>query len=121
MRPVQTLRRTHQMARLVLAWMLLSLGVAVASPLIQPKNLQVVCSAAGAIKLVVQGDGSTLGLGTPGMDCPLCVGAGAPPPAPAVVAAPAAAPVPAPPWVLRAPVTAFVGHGWLARAPPAIA
>lgn len=77
---MQTLRSTRNLARLVLACFLLALGVAVASPMVSPKSLQLVCSAGGAIQLVaLDGGDSTPGAVAPG-DCPLCIVAGAPPP-----------------------------------------
>ena len=39
------------LGRAVLAWFLLSLGVAVASPLVNPQALELVCSGAGVMKL----------------------------------------------------------------------
>ena len=64
----------------VLGWFMASLGVAVASPLVHPQSLQLVCTASGAIMLMVQAeDGSVDAMGASGMDCPLCAPAGAPP------------------------------------------
>jgi hypothetical protein len=59
----------------------MSLGVAIASPLVRPAGIEVICSGAGSIKLLVKGepDGSTTATHT--LDCPLCASAGAPPPA----------------------------------------
>lgn len=53
MNAMQSLRRARLLARLVLAWFLLSLGVAVASPIVLPQSMQLVCSASGSVKLVV--------------------------------------------------------------------
>ena len=74
------LRRARFLARLVLAWFVLSLGVAVASPMVQPRAMELVCSSAGAIKVVVQADDGAQELGASQLDCPLCVLTGAPPP-----------------------------------------
>ena len=64
----------------VLGWFMASLGVAVASPLVHPQSLQLVCSASGAVMLMVQADDGSVGaMGASGMDCPLCAPAGAPP------------------------------------------
>lgn len=71
------------LARLVLAWFVLSVGVAVAAPLVNPKAMELVCSGAGMVKLVVSNDdgpasaGSLLGSG--GADCALCGATAAPP------------------------------------------
>ncbi len=85
MAAMQSLRRARLLARLVLAWFVLSLGVAVASPIVLPQAMQLVCSASGAVKLVVSGaDGSeapTLHL----LDCSLCVAIAPPPPSIAAV------------------------------------
>lgn len=76
---MSTLRHLAVLHRCVLAWFLLSLGVAVAAPVVHPKAVELVCSAAGAIKLVVQTDSGTHELAPSHMDCPLCVLTGAPP------------------------------------------
>ena len=73
----------------VLGWFLASLGVAVASPLVHPQSLQLVCSASGAVMLMVQADDGSVGaMGASGMDCPLCAPAGAPPAPETAVAEP---------------------------------
>ena len=74
-------RSARLIARWVLLWLALSLGVAVASPLVNPQTTQMVCSGAGAMKFVVQNDdGSTQLVGLT-LDYPLCANLGAPPPA----------------------------------------
>jgi hypothetical protein len=84
---MQSLRTARFLARLVLAWFALSLGVAIASPLVKPVNFEVVCASTGtgAMKLVAKTDGGGE-TRSPTLDCPLCAGVAAPPPA--VVAAP---------------------------------
>ncbi|MEF7612538.1 DUF2946 family protein [Aquincola sp. MAHUQ-54] len=78
---MQPLRSATRLYRLVVAWFMLSLGVAVASPIVHPQSMELVCSAAGSVKLIVQnGDGTATELGSVGMDCPLCLPVGAPPP-----------------------------------------
>ena len=67
---------THQsFARLVLVWFALFIGVAIASPIVNPTETQMVCTSAGGMKMVVAGsDDSALDktpIGT-NMDCPLC-------------------------------------------------
>ena len=47
-RPMPALRRAHRLASFVLIWFVLSLGVAVASPVVHPQAMELVCSAAGA-------------------------------------------------------------------------
>jgi hypothetical protein len=78
---MQALRHLPQIGRLVLLWFALSLGVAVASPLVNPQDMELVCSSAGAIKAVVQTEDGAQELGATHMDCPLCLLNGAPPPA----------------------------------------
>jgi hypothetical protein len=77
---MHTLRRARFLARLVLAWFALSLGVAIASPLVQPTDIEVICSGTGAMKLLVKGDAGTDKPATHTLDCPLCGSMGAPPP-----------------------------------------
>lgn len=78
---MQSLRNAHLLARFVLVWFALSMGVAIASPLVQPKSMQLVCSAAGAITVQFdQGDGDVSGAQANMLDCPLCAAVGAPPP-----------------------------------------
>ncbi|WP_295983727.1 DUF2946 family protein [uncultured Variovorax sp.] len=67
--------------RWVLLWFVMSLGVAVASPLVNPQSMELVCSAAGSIKVVVHTEDGAKEMGASHMDCPLCVLTGAPPPA----------------------------------------
>jgi len=63
-----------------LVWYVLSLGVAIASPVVQPKAMELVCTSAGSVKVIVQTDDGAQELGASQMDCPLCVLMGAPPP-----------------------------------------
>ncbi|MFM9928244.1 DUF2946 family protein [Variovorax sp. H27-G14] len=70
--------------RWVLLWFALSIGVAVASPVVHPQTLELVCSATGSVKAIVHTDDGMQELGAGHMDCPLCVLAGAPPTTPTV-------------------------------------
>lgn len=77
---MQTLRNAHLLARLVLVWFALSIGVAIASPLVKPQAIELICSGSGAMKVLVKtGDGSTEA-GSHALDCPLCASSSAPPP-----------------------------------------
>ena len=81
MSSMQSLRNAHLLARFLLVWFVLSMGVAIASPLVQPKGTQLVCSAAGAITVQFdQGDSGLNASQANTLDCPLCAAAGAPPP-----------------------------------------
>ncbi|RZI94474.1 MAG: DUF2946 domain-containing protein [Variovorax sp.] len=94
------LRHAHSLAllgRIVLAWFVLSLGVAVASPVVKPQAMELVCSTAGAVKVIVQTDDGAQEVGSSSpmshMDCPLCVLTGAPPPATPLADVPAVQPL----------------------------
>ena len=77
---MQALRHLTFISRLVLAWFVLSLGVAVASPIVKPQDILLVCTGSGAMKVLVQSDdGGTTELASSSMDCPLCAPMGAPP------------------------------------------
>jgi hypothetical protein len=77
---LQTLRRATALARWVLLGFVLSLGVAIASPLVNPQATQLICAASGVMKVIVtSADGSTE-VTSQSMDCPLCVSIIAPPP-----------------------------------------
>jgi hypothetical protein len=76
-----------RLGRLALLWFMLSIGVAIASPIVHRQAMELVCSATGAVKMVVHAeDGSTQEMGAGHADCPLCTIAGAPPPMPAAIA-----------------------------------
>ncbi|HMS26231.1 MAG TPA: hypothetical protein PKC80_02525 [Burkholderiaceae bacterium] len=73
---MQTLRSAQHLARLVLVWFALSLGVAIASPVVNPQDLQMVCSGSGGMKLIVGNANANIDLEQDttllSMDCPLC-------------------------------------------------
>lgn len=78
MRPFQALRNAHSLTRLVLVCWALLLGVAVASPLVNPEGVQLVCTSAGVVKLVhLDADGQET-QGNSNLHCPLCLPAFAP-------------------------------------------
>jgi len=78
---MQYLRSTTKLIRFMLVWFALSVGVAIASPMVQPKAMDMVCTSTGSMKLVVQGDDDSSASSLPTLDCPLCATIGAPPPA----------------------------------------
>lgn len=78
---MQTLRRAHFLARFVLVWFALALGVAIASPIVKPQSLELICSAGGTVKLMVTGDDGAAQPTAHTLDCPLCMISSAPPPA----------------------------------------
>ena len=75
------LRQARFLARLVLAGFVLALGVAIASPLVQPQSIELVCATGGAMKLIVKNADGTAQERGHTLDCPLCATLGAPPPA----------------------------------------
>jgi hypothetical protein len=77
---LHTLRHAHQLAKLVLVWFVLSMGVAIASPLVQPQSFELICSGTGAMKLLVKSDDGTAAQASHGLHCAMCVQASAPPP-----------------------------------------
>jgi hypothetical protein len=77
------------LGRLALVGFVLSIGVAIAAPFVQPVSMELVCSGAGPAKEMVNVDGDVHEMGAGPMDCALCLPGGAPPPA---VFAPLAAP-----------------------------
>jgi hypothetical protein len=77
---MQQLRHAIQLTRLVLVWFALSVGVAIASPLVNTQGMELVCTGTGSMKLVGQGEGDA-SASTKTMDCPLCMPFAAPPPA----------------------------------------
>lgn len=77
---MQALRNASFLARLVLAWFALAVGVAVASPVVKPHGIELLCSGGGGMKLLVTSeDGSGPASGGHILDCPLCASLDAPP------------------------------------------
>lgn len=57
-----------------MAWFLLTLGVATASPFVSPRTMALLCATAGTVQLVVldeQGQAQPPGQHT--LDCPMCL------------------------------------------------
>ena len=77
---MQSLRNAKLFARFVLAWFVLSIGVAIASPIVKPQSMQLVCSASGVVKLQADTGDDDAGALRATLDCPLCAAVGAPPP-----------------------------------------
>jgi hypothetical protein len=78
-RAMQALRNASFLARLALAWFALYIGVAVASPFVKPVGVELICSGAGAIKLLVKSDEGGKAIAGHTLDCPLCAAMDAPP------------------------------------------
>ncbi|WP_353847715.1 DUF2946 family protein [Acidovorax sp.] len=103
----------------VLAWFLMSLGVATAAPMVQPRLMDTVCSASGAPKVIIHtDDGAVEQTAADALHCPLCLVGGAPPNTVLALppATPAAAAQPVSPPFARAPAATAAPPP--ARAPP---
>jgi hypothetical protein len=76
---MQSLRNARILARLVLAWFALFIGIAVASPMVNPQAMELICSGAGVVKLLAKSSDDTGGPDAGhGLDCPLCASLDAP-------------------------------------------
>lgn len=75
------LRTSSMLARLILAWFVLTMGAAIASPLVHPQAMELVCTTGSSAKLVVVGDDDPAGNPSAhhALDCPLCLHFSAPP------------------------------------------
>lgn len=114
-----TTHSLRQFTRWVALWFVLSLAAAVASPIIKPQAMSLICSGAGAMKVIVQTDDGTVEMGSHGLDCPLCAQLIAPPPQSMVLARLTQQAPSAPPSTLST-LPSFQPHDpWQARAPPA--
>lgn len=77
---MQSLRSSRLIARLVLIWFVLLVGSAMASTLMRPGHVPMVCSGDGGLKMVTSGDPDGDTPPTLRMDCPLCTSVALPPP-----------------------------------------
>ena len=114
---MEALRRAHRLTRLVLAWFALSVGFAIAAPVVQPQSLEMVCSGTGGMKMMMADDQGTVP--DPGghmKDCRLCVMTGAP--VTPVVFVPHQPPAQPLSFDLPVPVVAATAAPFSARAPP---
>lgn len=77
---MHALRNSLSLARLVLAWFALTLGIAVASPSVHPQHLEIVCGASGGMQLVLLDEhGEPFSGPHHSLDCPLCLVVTTPP------------------------------------------
>lgn len=117
---MHALRNSRLLAGLALAWLVLTLGVAVASPLVQPKLLEMVCSSMGGMQMIELDGDSPLAQSPHALDCPLCLLAAAPPPSITVhFQQPQPLALALQP-VVAARIAALVGAPLPARGPPAL-
>lgn len=117
---MNALRNARLLARLVLVWLALSLGVAIASPIVKPQAMELICSGSGVMKLVLQSDDAS-SQEAPGytLDCPLCLTGGAPPPTARLTAQPAQPLAYALQSIPAARIAALTAAPLPARGPPA--
>ena len=86
---MQALRHVQYLAKFVLLWFVLSIGAAIASPLIKPQSMELICSGSGAMKVVLKSDDGSATTSSHTLDCPLCAQISAPHPVARLPAAPA--------------------------------
>ena len=87
--PMTLLRNVSLIARFMLAWFALSIVIAVASPLIKPQGMELICTGTiGVMKVVIQTDDGPQEVSTHTLDCPLCASMTAPPPVARLMAEP---------------------------------
>ncbi len=77
---MERLRSSKLIASLVLAWFTLFLGSAIASAAIKPGNMQMLCTAGGAMKWIDTDTGEGEVKASAPMDCPVCASVAAPSP-----------------------------------------
>ncbi|RYE42230.1 MAG: DUF2946 domain-containing protein [Hyphomicrobiales bacterium] len=75
---MQFLRSSSLLARLILAWFVMTMGIAIASPIVHPEAMELVCSASGNMKLIAIGDDG-IEQSHHTLDCPMCMGITLPP------------------------------------------
>ena len=77
---LQSLRNTPWLAKLALLWFALTLGAAVASPMVNPQEDLIICTSASMVIVKLNADGSLSTEAGNELSCPLCVVGGATPP-----------------------------------------
>jgi len=102
----------------VLAWFVMALGAAVASPMLQPQSVELICAGSGGAQLFLRTADGLVSTDSAGMQCPLCLAADAPPVAPAAAQAFTAPPDGTPRAPLRRRMAASARTHPPARAPP---
>lgn len=113
------LRRSAFLARLVLAWFVVTVGVSVASPLVKPSPFQMVCSGGLGMVVLLDEQGQPLKSGT-ALDCPMCLTIAAPPVAITGMSPPEQSLARACGGVEAARIAALVGAPLPARGPPSL-
>jgi len=71
---MHALRTSSTLTRLILAWFVLTMGVAMASPIIAPKTLEMICSGTGAMQLIeLDQHGEVVSTVQHTLDCAMCL------------------------------------------------
>jgi hypothetical protein len=117
---MQTLRNAHLIARFVLVWFALSVGVAVASPIVKPQAMELICSSAGVMKVLFTSDDGGRDAASPALDCPLCAATSAPPPLARLAAEPPQPPADVLPGIAADHLAALTAAPPPARGPPTL-
>lgn len=118
---MHTLRTSQLLLRLVLVWFVAVLGVAVASPVVHPVSMQLVCSDEGSFVIVaVDDDGQRSQVGQHTLDCSLCLPATLPLQVSHVWLGATRLPAHKPQFVAAAILTVRVGAPLPPRGPPAL-
>ncbi len=76
---MKTLRSMERLRWWIAAWFLLSMGVAMASPIVQPRAMELICSGSGAVKVLIHSADGGVANDAADMDCALCLLQAAPP------------------------------------------
>lgn len=77
---MHALRTSLSLTRLVLACFMLTLGIAVASPFVNPRTMEVVCTAGAGMQVVMlDEDGQAVSGPHHSLDCPMCLAITTPP------------------------------------------
>jgi len=116
---MQSLRNAHLFARFVLVWFTLSIGVTIASPIVKPQAMELICTGSGVMKVLVKTDDGTREASSYTLDCPLCVTSSAPPPVARLHVEPVQALVHVLQSIPAAHIAALTAAPFPARGPPA--
>jgi len=117
---MQRLRNARLIARMALAWFALSLCAAVASPMVKPMQIELICSASGGMKVLIKTDDGAHDAHSHTLDCPLCINLCSPPPAPWLPSQPAQSTAYSPCSTASAHVAWVTAAPLPARGPPAL-
>lgn len=82
---MDTIRSLNRLRWWVVAWLTLSLGAALASPLVQPRTVELICSSSGGAALVLHLASGDAVPDTQDQDCAWCLLGAAPPQPPAAL------------------------------------